>query len=178
MQRSIQKTLSCVPRFLAIAALSWFGVLSQASAAELPSDWQSWSKPQTPLTQIGALPDCAANVSSLPPIYQETVATYCAVREGGPGKVAILVRPSQDDIYAKRQGGFAPGINTLLHLQDMKLLFATEFTSAGPQYHVFKESGEEIRIDQPGHPLHAQTCETCHTGYSAYCVAGQCGIKK
>jgi hypothetical protein len=154
------------------------GVLSSVFAAELPSDWQSWNKPQTPLNQIGALPDCAADVSSLPPIYQETVATYCAVREGGPGKVAVLVRPALEQTYARRQGGFTPGINMLLHLQDMKLLFATEYTSAGPRYHVFKESGEEIRIEQTGHPLHPQTCETCHTGYSSYCVDGQCGTSK
>jgi hypothetical protein len=158
--------------------VSLLSVCYSLSATELPADWQTWSKPQTPLTKIGALPDCSADVSALPAIYQETVATYCAVREGGPGKVSVLVRPSEEQKYARRQGGFAPGINMLLHLEDMKLLFATEYTSSGPQYHVFKETGEEIRLDQPGHPLNPQACMTCHTGYSSYCVEGQCGIKQ
>lgn len=161
-----------------VCSLLLFSGTVQAEKSTLPPDWQSWHTPKTPLVNIGALPGCEADVSKLPPIYQETVATYCAVKPGGPGKVAVLVRPSQKTIYKQRKGGYSDGINLLLHLKDMKILFATEHTQSGPQYHVFKESGEPITIDQADHPLSSNTCLTCHTGYSAYCVDGQCGIAK
>lgn len=154
-------------------------LISFSSFAEgLPADWSKWISAKTPLMAIGALPDCEADVSSLPPIYQETVATYCSVKPGGPGKVNILIDPAVEKVYAARKGGYQDGVNLLLHLVDMKLLFATEHVGGQPKYRIFKETGEEVVIDQAGHPLHADTCATCHTGYSAYCVEGQCGIQQ
>jgi len=61
-----------------------------ASEVQFPENWQKWDSVSTTLTKIGTLPGCDANVDTLPPIYQETVATYCSLRQGGPGKVAIL----------------------------------------------------------------------------------------
>jgi hypothetical protein len=144
-------------------------------APDLPGDWASWKVASTPLAKIGALPDCDANVSSLPPIYQETVATYCSVKPGGPGKVAILVNPAAFDAYQKRHGQFPDGVNMLLHLQDMKVLFATYYSQGKPGYAVFSETGERIQVEG-NHPLASDTCLQCHTGYGAYCVYGQCGI--
>lgn len=147
-------------------------------AADLPSDWQSWPMVKSPLNKIGALPGCDADVSTLPLIYQETVSTYCAVKPGGPGKVAVMVRPEVKDTYKQRSGNYADGVNLLLHLKDMSVLFATEHKAGQPVYHLFKESGEKIIIDQPGHPLNKDTCIECHTGFSSYCVAGQCGLER
>lgn len=144
------------------------------STAGLPTDWQTWTKVNSPLVKVGAIPDCAADVSSLPPIYQETVATYCSVKPGGPGKVSVLVRPSMFDTYKKRQGGFSDGIQMLLHLEDMQLFFATEFKNGQPVYSVYKQTGELVKVEA-GHVLASEKCMECHTGYSAYCVAGQCG---
>lgn len=148
-----------------------------AESSPLPTDWKTWTKANTPLVKVGAIPDCNADVSSLPPIYQETVATYCSVKPGGPGKVSVLVRPSMFEAYKKRQGGYADGINLLLHLEDMQLFFATEYKNGSPSYAVFKESGEAVKVDA-GHPLSPETCLECHTGYSAYCVSGQCGSQQ
>lgn len=142
-----------------------------------PKDWQSWTKVNTPLVKVGAIPDCAADVSSLPAIYQETVATYCSVKPGGPGKVSVLVKPTAFEAYKKRQGGFSDGINLLLHLEDMQLFFATDYKDGKPTYAVYKETGEQVKVET-GHVLSGETCVECHTGYSAYCVAGQCGIQQ
>jgi len=49
-------------------------VFAQSESA-FPSDWKSYESVSTPLATIGALPDCNADVSSLPLIYQETVST-------------------------------------------------------------------------------------------------------
>lgn len=154
-------------------------VIPTISMAEngLPDDWQNWTKMNTPLVKVGAIPDCTADVSSLPPIYQETVATYCSVKPGGPGKVSVLVRPSSVDTYKKRQGGYSDGTQLLLHLEDMQLFFATEYKNGQPAYAVYKQTGEQVKVEA-GHVLSSGKCVECHTGYSAYCVVGQCGIQQ
>ncbi len=164
-------------KHLLISLFALAPTLAMAQESTLPADWKSWTKANSPLVKVGAIPDCSADVKSLPPIYQETVATYCSVKPGGPGKVSVLVRPSVFETYQKRQGGYADGINLLLHLEDMQLFFATEFKNGAPSYAVFKETGEAVKVDA-GHPLSPETCMECHTGYSAYCVAGQCGTQQ
>jgi len=144
-----------------------------AHALSLPDNWQSWTPMSTPLAKIGAIPGCDADVSTLPPIYQETVATYCAVKQGGPGKIAILVNPDAISSYKERNGKFGNGVNMLLYLKDMKLLFATFYQNGKPGYAVFTEEGKEIT--PPNGPLSSETCINCHTGYQAFCVNGQCG---
>lgn len=144
-----------------------------ASDASFPSDWQKWTSVSTTLTGIGALPDCNADVSTLPPIYQETVATYCGVRQGGPGKVAILVNPAVMDAYKARNGKFNDGTNMILHLKDMKVLFVTGYKGGSVVYGVFSEDGKDMTAKDG--PLAASTCKNCHTGYAAFCVNGQCG---
>lgn len=147
-----------------------------AQAASLPGDWAKWNSVSTPLTAIGALPDCNADVAKLPPIYQETVKTYCSVRPGGPGKVAILVRPEAMKAFSARDGKFPDGANMILHLKDMKALFVTTYVGGKPTYNVFTEDGKDATA--PSGPLAAATCVTCHTGYQSFCKNGQCGSKK
>ncbi|MBI5179667.1 MAG: hypothetical protein HZA04_10475 [Nitrospinae bacterium] len=144
-----------------------------ASEGQFPADWKKWDSLSTTLTKIGALPGCEANVSTLPPIYQETVATYCAVRQGGPGKVAVLVNPASKAGYEARKGKFKDGSNLILHLQDMKVLFVTSHKGGKAQYGIFTEDGKDISAASG--PLAIETCKTCHTGYAAFCVDGQCG---
>lgn len=161
---------------LAILALSVFFAAASAHAvseAQFPTGWQKWNSVSTTLTKIGALPGCEANVSTLPPIYQETVATYCNVRQGGPGKVAVLVNPAYKSGYAARNGKFAGGLAMILHLKDMKVLFVTGYKGGKAQYGVYTEDGKDIAADSG--PLNAGTCRTCHTGYTSFCVNGQCG---
>jgi hypothetical protein len=145
-------------------------------AAELPADWSKWISVKTTLAEIGALPGCDANVSSLPPIYQETVKIYCGTRPGGPGKVAILVRPDAMKAYAARNGLFPDGANLILHLKDMKAIFLTSHKGGKPFYSVHTEDGKDVTA--PSGPLAAATCNTCHSGYQAFCKGGQCGTKK
>ena len=140
---------------------------------KFPADWNGWAKVTSPLVKIGALPGCDADVSSLPPIYQETVATYCGVKQGGPGKVAVLVNPKSAGAYNARSGKFADGNNLVLHLKDMKVLFVTSHKEGAPQYNIYTEEGKKINADKG--PLSPNTCMDCHTGYQAFCVAGQCG---
>jgi len=148
-----------------------------ASEASFPSDWKKWISVSTTLTEIGALPGCDADVSKLPPIYQETVATFCGVRQGGPGKVAVLVNPSAMDVYKTRNGKFKDGSNMILHLKDMKVFFVTGHKGGNAAYGVFTEEGKDITAADG--PLSVKTCRNCHTGYQAFCVSGQCGtIKK
>lgn len=162
-------------RFLAFIAL--LASVATVQAASLPADWASWTVIKTPLMEAGgALPGCDANVSSLPPIYQETVKTYCGVKPGGPGKVAILVRPEVMKAYTARDGKFPDGANFILHLKDMKAIFLTTHTGGKVSYSVHTEDGKDVTA--PSGPLSAQTCVTCHTGYQAFCVGGQCGAKK
>jgi hypothetical protein len=149
----------------------------QVQAAELPADWSKWTVVKTPLMEAGgALPGCDANVSSLPTIYQETVKIYCGVKPGGPGKVAILVRPEAMKSYAARDGKMPDGANMILHLKDMKAIFLTTHVGGKPSYSVHTEDGKDGTAASG--PLSAGTCLTCHTGYQAFCVNGQCGAKK
>jgi hypothetical protein len=162
-------------KILTMLALSLFGFSAQA--ATLPGDWAKWTSVNTPLMQAGgALPDCNANVSSMPPIYQETVKVYCGVRKGGPGKVAILVRPEAMKAYSVRDGKFPEGANMILHLKDMKAIFLTTHNGGKPTYSVHTEDGKDVTAANG--PLAASTCVTCHTGYQSFCVNGQCGAKK
>jgi hypothetical protein len=152
------------------------GIFAVSANADAPIDWQKWTSINTTLTGIGTLPDCTAEVSKLPPIYQETVKTYCGVRPGGPGKVAVLVRPEAMKAYTARDGKFPDGANMILHLKDMKALFVTSYKGGKPSYSVWTEDGKEA-TGSTG-PLAAATCNTCHTGYQAFCKDGQCGTKK
>lgn len=139
-----------------------------------PADWQSWNSVSTALTSIGALPDCNADVSTLPPIYQETVETYCAVRPEGPGAVAILVKPDELGSFNSKDGKMNDGPTMILHLKDMKLLFVTGYKSGEASYGVFKEDGTDITAADASSPLSPSACRTCHTGYEAFCTNGQC----
>ncbi len=163
-----------LPRVFVLVALAGFASL--ASAAEFPADWRKWQSVKTTLTEIGALPDCKADVTKLPTIYQKTVETYCGVRPGGPGKVAVLVRPEAASAYAARNGKYPDGANLILHLQDMKALFVTLHKGGVASYAVFTEDGKDATAKSG--PLAAETCLTCHTGYQAFCKGGQCGTKK
>ena len=150
-----------------------YSLSEAASDVPFPSGWQKWTSISTTLTGIGALPDCNADVSKLPPIYQETVSTYCGVKLGGPGKVAVLVNPAVMDSYKARNGKFKDGTNMILHLKDMKVLFVSGHKGGSPVYGVFSEDGKDITAKDG--PLAAITCKTCHTGYASFCVNGQCG---
>lgn len=165
--------------FLALIAL--LGLVSSLSAsavsdAPYPADWKSWTPVNTALTQIGALPDCKADVSKMPPIYQKTVETYCAVKAGGPGKVAILVKPESVAAYQARTGKLPDGSNLILHLKDMKVLFVTAHKDGKPVYGVYTEDGKDIAAASG--PLAPSTCVACHTGYQSFCKGGQCGVAK
>lgn len=154
-----------------------FFAVAQVQAADLPGDWAKWTSVKTPLMEAGgALPDCNANVSSLPTIYQETVKTYCGVKPGGPGAVAILVKPAAMAAYTTRDGKLPDGANMILHLKDMKAIFLTTHKGGTPSYSVHTEDGKDVTAASG--PLAAQTCVTCHTGYQAFCKNGQCGSKK
>jgi hypothetical protein len=159
-----------------IRAVLIFFLTNLAQASGLPADWAKWPSVKTPLTEIGALPDCSADVSKLPPIYQETVKVYCGTRPGGPGKVAVLVRPEAMKSFTARDGKFPDGANLILHLKDMKALFVTTYMGGKPTYNVYTEDGKDATA--PSGPLAAATCNTCHTGYQAFCKNGQCGSKK
>ncbi len=164
---------------LILITLGWLALATAAfagSATPFPADWKSWTPMNTTLTGIGALPDCSADVSKLPPIYQKTVETYCAVKPGGPGKVGILVKPSVSADYAARSGKFADGSNMILHLKDMKVLLVSGHKNGAAVYGAFTEDGKDITAASG--PLAAETCTTCHTGYQAFCKGGQCGTKK
>ena len=166
-------------KHLIVIVSSWLALMASAiagSGTPFPADWKSWTAMSTTLTGIGALPDCSADVSKLPPIYQKTVETYCSDKPGGPGKVAILVKPSVGGDYAARSGKFSDGTNMILHLKDMKVLFVTGHKNGAAVYGVFTEDGKDITAASG--PLAAETCTTCHTGYQAFCKGGQCGTKK
>lgn len=158
-------------------AILWIAGQAQSqgggSEVAFPKDWSSWTSVATPLTKIGAIPGCDADVSALPPIYQETVATYCNVKPGGPGKVEILVRPSDMAAYKARNGKFPDGPSMILHLKDMKVLMVTGYKGGQPQYGTFSEDGKDMTAPKGG--LASDTCRTCHSGFTAFCVNGQCG---
>lgn len=166
-------------KHLALIAFGLFALTANVFAASdtpFPSDWKTWASVNTTLAGIGALPDCATDVSKLPLIYQKTVETYCAVKAGGPGKVAILVKPAVIKNYESRDGKLADGSNMILHLKDMKVLFVTGYKGGTPAYGVFTEEGKDITA--AAGPLAAGTCTSCHTGYQSFCKNGQCGSKQ
>ena len=156
---------------IAILASSLFA----ASEASFPANWKSFAKVTTPLSTIGALPDCNADVSSLPPIYQETVATYCAVKPGGPGAVEILV--SDPAAFKARTGHYKDGTVFILHLKDLKVLFVTEYKGNKPLYGIYTEGGQDA-ANAVGTGLNPEDCRKCHTGYQAFCINGQCATAK
>ena len=162
-------------KLVAFIALSV--ALFAGSEATFPADWKSYESVKTPLAIIGALPDCNADVSSLPPIYQETVATYCAVKPGGPGAVEILVSPNAKEAFAKRDGNYPDGATFILHLKDLKVLFVTTYKANKPLYSIYTEDGQDA-ASTPGSGLNPNDCRTCHTGYGAFCVNGQCASMK
>lgn len=153
-----------------------FSLILPVWAIELLNDWKSWKPVKTPLTAIGALPGCDADVSSLPEIYIETVITYCDVKEGGPGKVASLVNPAAADVFKNRTGKFPDGANLALHLIDLKVIFLTAHEGGNPIYGVFTEEGKNITAATG--PLSASTCVACHSGYSGFCFHGQCATEQ
>ncbi len=151
--------------------------LIAGSEAAFPSDWKSYHSVKTPLVTIGALPGCDADVSTLPAIYQETVATYCAIKPGGPGAVEVLVNKSAKSPYAKRDGNFPDGATTILHLKDLKVLFVTSYKGNKPLYSIYTEEGQDI-AGKAGSGLNPNDCRKCHTGYGAFCINGQCATQK
>lgn len=165
-------------KYIAIAtALLTAASLYAASETAFPADFKSYPSVSTPLTHIGALPGCDADVSSLPKIYQETVATYCNIKPGGPGAVDVLVEPSAMKAYKTRDGRFADGDVTILWLKDIKAIFVTEYKGGKPLYGVFTEDGKDI-AGADGSGLSPNDCRVCHTGYEAFCINGQCGASK
>ena len=161
-------------KFLAVVALTATTMFA-ASEASFPANWKSFTSMNTPLSGIGALPGCDADVSSLPAIYQETVATYCAVKPGGPGKVEILA--SDADAFKARSGKYKDGTFYILHLKDLKILFVTEWKNNKPLYGVYLENGTDA-ANKVGTGLNPNDCRKCHTGYGAFCINGQCASAK
>ena len=164
---------------LIVAAILSLGISSLFAASEtaFPADFKSYKSASTPLTHIGALPGCDADVSSLPKIYQETVSMYCNVKPGGPGKVDIIVKPSSMQAYKKRDGKYKDGDVLILWLKDIKALFVTEYKDGKPLYGVYSEDGKDISGAE-GSGLSPVDCRTCHTGYGAFCLNGQCGTQQ
>jgi len=161
---------------LAVATALCSSVLFGASSeASYPANWKKFAKMTTPLTTIGALPGCDADVSSLPAIYQETVSTYCAVKPGGPGAVEVL--SSNPKEFKTRNGKYSDGTFAILHLKDLKVLFVTEWKNNKPLYGVWTESGQDA-ANKPGSGLNPADCRACHTGYQAFCLNGQCASSK
>ncbi len=158
---------------LAFLATSLFA----GSETPFPANFKSFKAVSTPLTHIGALPGCDADVSSLPKIYQETVSTYCAIKPGGPGKVAVLVSPSAEATYKARNGKFKDGDTLILWLKDIKAIFVTTYKGGKPLYGAYTVDGKDI-AGAPGSGLNPKDCRTCHTGYAAFCTNGQCGTYK
>ncbi|GJL56209.1 MAG: hypothetical protein NPIRA02_33410 [Nitrospirales bacterium] len=166
----LRKTLTALGIMMGMALVSYQGF---AADATFPSDWKTWKPVTTAVSQIGGLPGCDADVSGLPPIYQETVATYCAIRPEGPGKAQVLVKPDSLDAYKTRSGKYAKGENFILHLSELKVLFVTGHQGGAPVYGVYTEDGKNITT--PTGPLSTKTCITCHSGFTAFCNNGQCG---
>ena len=139
---------------------------------QISSDYKDWTKVKTPLTQIGYIPSCEADISQLPEIYQETVYTYCDLKEDGPGRVEVLVKPELVEKYKTRSNDYPDGINFILRLLDMNVFLATGHNDGTPFYKVFTDDLKDI-TEEFG-PLSPETCRACHTGYDGYCIQGQC----
>jgi hypothetical protein len=164
--------------FKSVLLLAALAIMAFAgSESSFPSDWKSYKDVTTTLSTIGALPDCNADVSSLPKIYQETVATYCTIKPGGPGAVEILVNSKAETSFAKRDGKFPDGATMILHLKDLKVLFVTTYKANKPLYSIYTEAGQDA-AGAVGSGLNPIDCKTCHTGYSAFCINGQCATEK
>ncbi|RUM65007.1 MAG: hypothetical protein DSZ03_03360 [Sulfurimonas sp.] len=165
---------------IVIAAVAGICAISvwAGSEAAYPAAWKTFTAVNTPLMEAGgALPGCDADVSSLPKVYQETVATYCAVKEGGPGAVEILVSPSALATYKARNGTFQDGDTLILHLKELQVLFVTSYKDHKPLYGVYDETGKDVASAE-GSGLHPNDCRTCHTGYEAFGINGQMGTLK
>jgi hypothetical protein len=156
---------------IGLSAVAAATFINAANEGAFPSDWNSFQKIGTTLTKVGgSLPGCDADVSGLPPIYQETISTYCAIKDGGPGKVSTL---------SKLPRNFEKGIHTaedvnILHLEDLKVLFVTTYVNGDPEYSTWGEDGTDMsELGAPG--LAPNDCRMCHTGYEAYSNHGQVG---
>ncbi|MCK5293640.1 MAG: hypothetical protein KAJ49_03230, partial [Arcobacteraceae bacterium] len=150
-------------KFIVAISLTASTLFAASSEASFPADWKSFSKMNTPLASIGALPGCDADVSSLPAIYQETVAMYCAVKPGGPGAVAILANDVAS--FKARSGTYKDGTFYILHLKDLKVLFVTEWKGNKPLYGIWTEDGQDA-ANVVGSGLNPADCRACHTGYA------------
>jgi len=160
-----------------LLVLAFVSSVFASSESNFPANWKNFESVNTPLAEIGALPDCNADVSTIPAIYQETIATYCAVKPGGPGAVAILVGPKAKAPFMKRDGNFPDGATMILHLKDLKVLFITTYKENKPLYSIYTEDGTDA-ANVPGSGLNPADCRTCHTGYGAFCLNGQCATAK
>jgi len=149
-----------------------FTTLYGISEVSYPVNWESFTKVNTPLSKIGMIPSCNADVSSLPDIYQETVSLYCAIKPEGPGEVEILV--SNLKSFKNRTGNNQDGTTFILHLKDLKLLFVTTWKNNKPLYGIYIEGGQDVS-NSVASGLNPRDCRLCHTGYGAYCTNGQCG---
>ena len=146
---------------------------SFAEPINFPSDWKTWVPVVTPGVKMGSIPNCNADVSRLPDIYQDMISTYCSLRENGPGKIKVLIRPSALNAFKTKSGKFEDGYNLMWYLSDLKILFATYHIKGKPHYNVFLEDGKKITKETG--PLSSKTCQECHSGFKAFCTAGQCG---
>jgi len=158
-------------KILAALTLTATTMFAATSDASFPKDWASFTKVTTPLTTIGALPGCDADVSSLPAIYQETVATYCALKQGGPGAVEVLV--SDKEAFKSRTGNYKDNTFFILNLKELKVLFVTQWKDNKPLYGIYTHTGQDA-ANVLGSGLNPQDCKQCHTGYQAFCINGQC----
>ena len=160
-----------------ILIITMTAALFAQSESSFPADWKIYKSVTTPLAVIGSLPDCNADISKLPAIYQETITTYCAIKPGGPGKVEILINKSAEAPFTKRDGKFPDDARMILHLIDLKILFVTTYKDNKPLYSIYTEDGQDVE-NRPDSGLSPSDCRTCHTGYAAFCLNGQCATKQ
>ena len=153
--------------------VSLITTLFASNETSYPSTWKDFEKVRTPLSIMGVIPECSKDVSSLPPIYQETVATYCGVKPGGPGAVEILINAKAKESFATRNGTHPDDAVMILHLIELKLLFVTTYKNNKPFYSIYTEDGHDASAST-GSGLNPNDCRSCHTGYGAFCVNGQC----
>jgi hypothetical protein len=161
-----------IKSIVSLMLLSTF-VYGQSEMA-FPKEWKSYKSVKTPLSTLGALPGCDTDVSHLPSIYQETVSTYCAIKQNGPGAVEILV--SNTKAFQSRSGNYQDGTTYILHLKDLKVLFVTQWKDNKPLYGAYTEDGIDVS-NKIGSGLNPQDCRSCHTGYQAFCLNGQCATQ-
>lgn len=126
----------------------------------------------TDLAKIGSLPDCKADVSGLSPAFQETVKMFCGAKEGGPGRVEILVNDITE--FIERDVSYKDGTTFILHLVDLKLLLVTYYESGRILYATYNEDGTFVKAKKKT-GLNPRDCKRCHTFYDNVCSFGQCG---